>query len=511
MFCVKTARRAHGYHRRMNEEKMPDIGQTVNDRYEIVNLIARGGTSCVYLVLDRHIGRMLAMKVIGRLSVGSFYFATSEIEALRRVRYPLIPVIWDAFYDIDNIYIVSDYVKGDSLGKLCRGKGLPRAQSLSIAQHICSALIYLHQLKHPMLYLDLKPDNIIIGEDGLPHLIDFGIASCLAGHHIPVGTIGYSPPEQYDAGAKLDARADIYAFGMTYYAIRSGVVPDPDPEKALGDILHSRILGSSEKSFLARCCCPSREDRYTEANEVLKQIRHIRSIPQKIKKSIEITIITAGILVSAYYITEKLGKTAKESAAARELAADTAVYMRDGGYSPEGISLIRTAIAGGSLPEDCEQYYIFEVAMNAMFVEHDYRTASRYFSMLDERMYPDASDYVRLCGMQSGFDYDREEAAVITGELFASTIRRRPSAQKYEILIFVAECCENYEEDEAEGLAKSIAVIEAAKQDIEDAKAKETMPDDEECERMCSRLEELLEVKKARMRAVSKKRLERRL
>ncbi|MBQ8007489.1 MAG: hypothetical protein IJ245_07675, partial [Lachnospiraceae bacterium] len=64
---------------------MFEKGQTINSRYEIVNLIAKGGTSCVYLVLDRHIGRTLAMKAMERDAVGSFYFARSEIEALRRV------------------------------------------------------------------------------------------------------------------------------------------------------------------------------------------------------------------------------------------------------------------------------------------------------------------------------------------------------------------------------------------------------------------------------------------
>ena len=103
---------------------------------------------------------------------------------------------------------------------------------------------YLHDMKRPILFLDLKPENIIIDDKGLPHLIDFGIAGWLADHHIPVGTIGYSPPEQYQRGTILDERADIYAFGMTYYAIRCGIPPDPDPEQALSDIRHSRTRAS---------------------------------------------------------------------------------------------------------------------------------------------------------------------------------------------------------------------------------------------------------------------------
>lgn len=483
---------------------MLEKGQTVNKRYEIVNLIAKGGTSCVYLVLDKHIGRMLAMKAMERSAVGAFYFARSEIEALRRVRYPLIPAIWDAFYDSRNIYIVSEYVKGDSLGTLCKAQGMGRAQSLMIAQHICSALLYLHGMKQPMLYLDLKPDNIIIDEEGLPHLVDFGIAGCLAGHHIPVGTIGYSPPEQYDKNASLDARADVFALGMTYYAIRSGNIPDPDPEEAIRDIKHSKILSQSEKSFLVKCCSLSKEERYSGAYEVLKQIRHIRSIPQKIKKSIEITITAAGVLVLSYCATARIHGYIKEKGAAKLLYEKTAECMKDGEYTPEGIRLIRSAIASNVLPEDCEQDFIFEVAANSMFVEHDYKTAALYFSKLDPHEYPDANDYINLCNMQNRFDFERGEAADITGRLFGATLKRRPSKQKYETLIFIAGCYENYEYDEAEGLSKSIAVIGTAREEIAGESAKSLSVTEDEYKGLCSRLDELLEVKEARMKIIYK-------
>ena len=228
---------------------MFEKGTVVNGRYEVQSLIGRGGTSEVYLVSDRHIGRQLAMKVMSRDKIGAARFAKSEIESLRCVHYPLFPDIHDAFCDNRNIFIVSDLVKGVSLLSMCKGDGLCRSQCLSLALRICEALSYLHSLKRPMLYLDLKPDNIIISDDGLPHLIDFGIAEWLAERHIPVGTIGYSPPEQHVAGAVMDVRAYIYAFGMTYYCMRHGVPPDPDPYAALDSIRPSKVLSLSERSL----------------------------------------------------------------------------------------------------------------------------------------------------------------------------------------------------------------------------------------------------------------------
>lgn len=488
---------------------MLEKGQTVNGRYEIAGPIAKGGTSCVYLVHDRHIGRGLAMKVIKRDAVGSFYFARSEIEALRRVRHPLIPVIWDAFYDLQNIYIVSEYVKGETLDKICRPRGLGRTKSLAVAGYICSALEYLHRMKKPMLYLDLKPENIIVDYEGLPHLIDFGIAGCLADHHIPVGTIGYSPPEQYDKDAQLDERADIFAFGMTYYSIRSGRIPDSDPQEALKNIRNSRTLNSFEKSFLARCCAMSREERYTDVNEVQKQIRYIRSIPQKIKKSIEITAISAGIIVSGYCGAVRVQKHIRENEAARELYEMTTDHMRDGEYTPEGIRIIKSAISSGALSGKSEQDFIFEVAMNAMFTEHDYRTALLYFSKLDPQAYPDVTDYITLCKMQRGFHYDRESAEVITGRLYASTAARKPSVQKYETLIFISGCYENYETDEVEGLSKALTVIDTVKQELVSLDGKELSLTKDGYERIRTRLDEMLSAKKARLKVIKEENRER--
>lgn len=178
--------------------------------------------------------------------------------------------------------------------------------------------------------------------------------------------------------------------------------------------------------------------------------------------------------------------------------------MKDGEYTPEGIRLIRSAIASNVLPEDCEQDFIFEVAANSMFVEHDYKTAALYFSKLDPHEYPDANDYINLCNMQNRFDFERGEAADITGRLFGATLKRRPSKQKYETLIFIAGCYENYEYDEAEGLSKSIAVIGTAREEIAGESAKSLSVTEDEYKGLCSRLDELLEVKEARMKIIYK-------
>ncbi len=482
---------------------MPGIGEVYGNRYEVIRQIASGGTSRVYLVADRHIGRILAMKVMERKQLGTAHFARSEIESLRAVHYPMFPQIHDAFCDDGHICIVSEYVKGTALSVLCSGRGLPKHRSLVISQYICEALVYLHGMRQPLLYLDLKPENIIISDDGMPHLIDFGIAGWLASKHIPVGTIGYSPPEQYRSDAVMDERTDIFAFGMTYYAIRCGVPPDPDLDKALYNIRHSAILSHNERSFLVKCCAPSMEDRYPSAREVLKQIRHIRAIPNRIRKIACTAFVAAAVLISGSFAITQTARRIKENNAADELVRQATRHMKDGQYTPEGIGIIKACINSGNLSERCEQDFIFEVAMNALLVSADYKTAAAYFARLDPARYPSAPDYLKLCSLQNGFDHDPEEAAEVIGKLYSDISGLSPSVQKYENLMFIALCYRNYDADPADGAGKALSVLRLAGQEIDGLEDNRGI-DPDELQKIRKRLDDLTAVEEMRVRNIKK-------
>lgn len=474
-------------------------GDYVNERYEVLTMIGSGGTSSVYLVADRHIGRSLAMKVMSIKSMGAFRFARSEIESLRRVRYPLFPAIVDAFRDERYIYIISEYVKGVSLAKLSREGKMTKHRCLSIAERICEALIYLHEMPQPMLYLDLKPENIIITEDGLPHLVDFGIAGLLAAKHIPVGTAGYSPPEQYDPDIGMDERTDLFALGMTYYSIRCRIPPDADTNTALSDIRHSKLLSSSERSFLTKCCAPDKNDRYMAAREVLKQIKHIRSIPDRLKNKFVKTAVFAGVLLIVSYTAKVMIVDLRQKTSATALVAEATKHMKEGEYTPEGIRIIKACIGSGNLPYECEQEFIFEVAVNSMLIAGDYRTAASYFERLDPERFPEASDYITLCSMQRSFDHDSKEALEVTGRLFGDMVRRAPSKMKYENLIVIAGCFENYESDPLTGARKALSVLMIEKEELDDLIQSGSCEDDSDLPLMKKRVDELIEVRKRRL------------
>ena len=362
-----------------------------------------------------------------------------------------------------------------------------------LASRICEALAYLHGMKRPMLYLDLKPDNIIVTDDGLPHLIDFGIASWLAGRHLPVGTPGYSPPEQHLPDGRMDETSDIYAFGMTYYCMRHGVPPDPDPYVALGNIRHSKVLSLSERSLLTKCCAISKEDRYKTVTEVLRQISYIRSIPYRLKKRTVILAVGTGVIISSIFAGRAVTGRINQKESAAKLAEAATKHMEDGHYTPEGIGIIKACINSGNLSDECEQEFIFEVAVDSMLIEKDYRTAAAYFGRLDRNRYPEAEDYERLCLLQSGFDFDPDAALNLTGKLFTRIVQRAPSKMKYENMIFLAGCFENYEPDRRAGINKALSVLRIAGSELDGLEEKE------EYSKLQKRIEDLISVKETRL------------
>lgn len=148
----------------------------------------------------------------------------NEAKILKNLKHPQIPVIYDIEEDQTYSYIILEYVKGESL----RTYRLSKAQlNINIifdyTRQVCDLLQYLHKNKTPVLYLDLKPDNLIIC-DGILKLIDFGAATYkkeTISRNYSIGTKGYAAPEQYGI-EKLDERSDIYSIGMLIFFLITG-------------------------------------------------------------------------------------------------------------------------------------------------------------------------------------------------------------------------------------------------------------------------------------------------
>ena len=198
----------------------PNLGKTVGGRYRLISRLGSGGMSTVYLARHVLIERLVAVKTLrrdlARETVQRDRFLR-EARAVNRVNHDNIVEITD-FGETDEglVFLVMEYVPGDSLLSAMAGGAMPALAVLDLAFQVGSALARAHQMG--VIHRDLKPENILLvpRKGALPHvkLLDFGIAKImdapsLTGSQQIFGTPGYIAPE-YIKGNELDGRADLY-------------------------------------------------------------------------------------------------------------------------------------------------------------------------------------------------------------------------------------------------------------------------------------------------------------
>ena len=265
------------------------IGTVISDRYRIIKLLGEGADKQVYLSEDlRLFGSRRAMAVMvdsitdsEKQKIAALAFER-EAEMLTRLKHPRIPQIFDRFSEGNAHYLVMEFVEGETLqAKLQRvpGNRLPEAEAVSIAVKVLAVLDYLHKQTPPVIFRDLKPDNVILRPDGELKLIDFGIARFFrpTGSNIGRGTVGYAAPEQYQGA--IDARSDIYALGATLHHMLTG----RDPAQHPFDFPPTAKLVSNCDPNLAACIDSALErdpaKRPQSAAEFRDRIRINRSVP----------------------------------------------------------------------------------------------------------------------------------------------------------------------------------------------------------------------------------------
>lgn len=263
-------------------------------RYRIVRKLGAGGMAAVYLAEDQRLtGKQWAIK---EMTDAALTNTTARLEAIQAFRqeaeilaqldHPNLPKVVDYFSEGGNQYLVMEYIQGQTLGeRFAQNRGpLPESQVLVWADKLCQVLAYLHNQRPPIIFRDLKPDNIMLRADGEIKLIDFGIAR----HFKPgqskdtqaFGTIGYAPPEQHGKG-QSDVRSDIYALGATLHCLLTGRDPSLDPFT----FARVRTLNSSISSTLddaiAKAVSFKPEDRW-HSMEALRQALRTQPIPASV-------------------------------------------------------------------------------------------------------------------------------------------------------------------------------------------------------------------------------------
>jgi serine/threonine protein kinase len=208
-------------------------GMVVNSRYKILRLLGTGSFGAVYLGMDlREKGSVWAIKeVLGggpaltdkKELLDSF---RNEAQILTTLSHTGIPRIVDFFVNGGRGYLVMERIEGLTLEEIAENnkKPLDEKEVITWALQVCNTLEYLHSQRPPIIFRDLKPSNVMLTIDERIVLIDFGIARFYdpgkLRDTIPLGTPGYSPPEQYGKGQTTPA-SDIYALATTMFFLLS--------------------------------------------------------------------------------------------------------------------------------------------------------------------------------------------------------------------------------------------------------------------------------------------------
>ena len=224
------------------------VGQVLDDRFEIIEVIHRSGMSTVFKATDKQTGDTVAVKVpLMNLEADPAFYSRFEREEEigKALDHPgilkIIPVEQKS-----RPYIVMEYVKGQTLDRLMQSVGLlPVSDTLKIASRICDALEYMHN--HGVIHRDLKPSNIMLCDDGSLRIMDFGIAKkeamrriTFGGFSPTMGTPDYMAPEQIK-GKRGDQRTDIYSLGAILYEMLTGQVPFQGPN--VYAVMNARLTG----------------------------------------------------------------------------------------------------------------------------------------------------------------------------------------------------------------------------------------------------------------------------
>jgi serine/threonine protein kinase len=204
----------------------------INNRYEILEEIGSGGMAIIYKAHDIRLDRIVAIKILRDNLIDSQEFIVrfkKEAQSAARLSHINITAIYDIDFTDNLNYIVMEYIDGISLKKFIDDqKKISWEESLNILIQTSKALENAH--RNNIIHRDIKPDNILINEDGVIKVSDFGIAKLLSSateitqKGVIMGSLYYMSPEQI-RGKKLDIRTDIYSLGVTFYEMVTGELP----------------------------------------------------------------------------------------------------------------------------------------------------------------------------------------------------------------------------------------------------------------------------------------------
>lgn len=205
-----------------------EIGERIGE-YTITGFLGAGGMGLVYLGVHNKINRAAAIKVLSAAAQGSNFIERffNEARLQSSLHHPNIATLYDFFENGNNLFIVMEFVDGETLDALIGRRYFAVEDALATFESICGAVAFMHA--NNIVHRDIKPQNIKVAANGTVKLLDFGIAKGEVSHSLTriggvIGTPGYLAPEQL-SGQPATPRSDIWALGVLFYEMLTGTEP----------------------------------------------------------------------------------------------------------------------------------------------------------------------------------------------------------------------------------------------------------------------------------------------
>ncbi|MGL5152204.1 MAG: protein kinase domain-containing protein [Clostridium sp.] len=506
---------------------MINKGTIIGGRYEILKEIDKGGMSIVYLAYDIRLKKNFAIKDILKQDNKSGVQIDNELllkclkkeaELLVALEHPNLPKIYDIITGDEHIYVVMDYIAGETLKKKFEREGKCNLNDvINWGIQIAEVLNYLHNgAKEAVIYRDMKPHNIMLTPEGKIKLIDFGIAISDVADKTGVvdktknlGTKIYAAPEQI-VSKITDARTDIYSFGVVMYQLITG--------KNFKDNTKLPSIRSVDKSIpegldyiIDKCLRINPNERYQSADKLLYDLKNINKLTKKYRSGLikRIALFSFCLVMTICFgvvavvgwngklkqAEEKyvevlnggvefynLRKYTEGTIAVKHALIDldrekdeAYIALIDGyvsmGKVKEGTELIEWYITNGYLDVSKSQDATFKLAIT-YFDYKNYSLALKYLSGIDVSKNPIAKHYLELTKILNNktIDYKALEEKAIEFEKAIEEVE--DSRKRAEYINSLGNVYNNYGNKLKDGNKRAIDILEKGRKDFENIKDK---------------------------------------
>lgn len=267
---------------------MIETGKILNDRYKIIDLIAKGGMGAVYRAKDLKLGESLvAVKqtFVGKNQQQMAKILEQEAFLLANLLHPALPQVRDLFFNDHGHFLVMQYVEGEDLDEILSRQGkLPVSEVIDWTNQILDVLDYLHTHNPPIIHRDIKPANLKLTPRGHLMLLDFGLAKSSTNVSVRAYTLIYAAPEQITGHGTVPT-SDIYSVGATLYHLLSGKEPvdattraitkvnGDDPMKTLCEI--EKTIPQSLSELVSKAMELDARKRFLSVGEMRVQFKKV--------------------------------------------------------------------------------------------------------------------------------------------------------------------------------------------------------------------------------------------